>query len=142
MPRQRPPTAPLVGRRLLVLVVLLAACGPPQMLPDGSPTWQSDAFVDTLPADPVAAFVAHARAAVLQSHGITYVEDWADAELVRLARLWCDDGASVHSDVIGRELDRRGFDVTPGRDFVPPPPVDQLLTRVAGIHGAQLCAAL
>lgn len=132
-------------RRLVIALsalILLGACGPPETLPDGSPSWQSDAFVETLPADPVAAFVAHARAAVLQAHGITYVDDWEDGELVQLGRIWCDDGASVHSDVIGAELERRGVDVTPGRDFVPPPPIDELITRVASIHAARLCAAL
>lgn len=131
-------------RPLVPILVLfaLAACGPPRTLPDGSPSWQSDAILDTLPEEPVAAFVAHVRAAVLQTHGITYVEDWDDAELVQLARLWCDDGASVHSDIIGAELDRLGFDVTPGRNFVPPPPVDELIARVAEIHAIRLCPVL
>jgi len=141
MRRPTPIACPAAAAAALLLT-LLAACGPPETLPDGTPTWQSEEFAASLPATEPVAFIAYARAAEFQSHGVTYVEDWDDQRLIDLAAAWCDDGASVHSDVIGAELDRLGLDVTLGRNFVPPPPVDELLTRVAYLHEPGLCTAI
>ena len=129
-------------RLILILVLTVAACAPPETRPDGSPTWLTEEFLTTLPGSQPAAFVVHARAAVFQTQGPTYVDDWLDEDLVALAALWCADGANVHHETIGDEMERQGFDLNPGRDFLPVAPIDELITRVADIHAETLCASV
>ena len=127
----------------LVMALVVGACTSPiETLPDGSIVWQADAFLDTLPEVQPAAFVEHARAAMFQSHGPTYVDDWDDQDLVELASLWCGSDASDRPTVMRDDLTSRGFEVNIGRNFVPPPPVDRILTRVAEIHERELCPLL
>jgi hypothetical protein len=124
----------------LVLVIALGACSVPEArLPDGSIAWQADAFLETLPGTQPAAYVEHARAAMFQSHGPTYVEDWTDQEFIDLAALWCDASSDQRTTVMREDLAERGFEVNIGRNFVPPPPVDRILSRVAEIHERDLC---
>ena len=124
---------------LIALVLVLAGCSGGPSDPE---SWQSEEYRATLPAETGAAFVAHARYAVGQEVGRgTFVDLYPDNELLALAELWCDD-PSPYSSALGEELERRGVDLNPGRSFLPPPPIDLILVRVADMHQPQLCQAL
>ena len=135
-------------RRIAVLVTTLsivaAACGDTASdLADGSLHWRNPEYLADLPADPRAAYPEHARLAVLQEHGPgTFLDGYDDGQILELARLWCADGSSRFSRVIGDEVRLRGANLNPSGEFMPPLPIGVALTRVADLHQPQLCDAL
>ena len=127
-------------RRLLAIALVVTAC---TSTPADPTSWQSDEFLAALPTDPVDAFITHVRAAVRQEHNAgTWVDDMSDSQLLDIAALWCDAGAERLSNAIEDELAARGLDVNPGREFLPPPPIDELMTAVAALHQPELCEAV
>lgn len=125
---------------LLAAALVMGAC---TSGPSDPTSWQSDEYLAALPEDPGAAFLVHVREAVGQEHGAgTWVEEMSDEELLELARLWCEAGARRSSTAIGDELAARDLDVNPGRAFLPPPPIDEVMTTVAWLHQPDLCRAV
>jgi hypothetical protein len=127
---------------MLLASLVLSACASSQVT-EGTISWRSQEYFDRLPSNPVVAYPMHVRDAVLQEHGEeTFVSQLDDDELIEFATLWCADEPSEFSSTIGDELDERGLDISPGREFLPPPPIDELMTRIADTHQPQLCEAL
>jgi hypothetical protein len=124
---------------VLVVLVLASACSDPR----NPESWLSDEFQASLTGSTAERFVAHVREAVRQEQGDdTWLSDTPDEEILELASLWCEDGGSRQSTVVGDELDRRDLDVSPGRAFLPGVPIDEVVTRVADRHEPPLCEAL
>lgn len=122
------------------MAVVAAGCGAG---PNNPESWLSDEFYASLPDDVEEAYVAHVRDAVAQEHGIaTFVDEYADEQIAALAALWCAGDRTRFSSAIGDELRSRGVELNPGREFLAPPPVDTIMTRVADRHQPRLCDTL
>ena len=105
--------------------------------------WLSDEYQELLPDDVMSSFPIHVRYAVLQEHGSpTFVEGYDDEQLLDLAAQWCADGASRLSLVLEDELETRGVDLNPGRDFLPPAPIGRIIAAVADEQQPELCLAV
>jgi hypothetical protein len=124
---------------VLVLAVVAGACSRPI---DDPAYWQSDEFLETMPRDVVLAYPLHVRTAVVQEYGAgTWVDDLTDHELVTLIQPWCDEGAGGRTDAVRQALEDAGHDNNPGRNFLPPLPIDEIMVAIADRYQPELCDA-
>jgi len=124
----------------LALLLIVAGCA---TAPTNPSSWLSDEYFERLPEGVENAYVQHVRGATAQEHpGLTFVDEYSADQILDLASLWCEQNPSRFSRVIGNELAKRDVDISPGRDFLPPPPIDRIMTQIADRHQPALCEAL
>jgi len=122
----------------IIVALLAGACTGDR----ADPTyWQSDEFAANLPDDPSLAYPLHLRAAIRQEYGPgTWVDELSDATMIELLIPWCEAGVGRSSDPTRLEIERRGFDPDPGRNLLPPLPVDEIMIAIASRYPSEVCA--